>query len=66
MEKDTIRLECIKLAVGKTTNHQEALTRAEDYVNFVIDPKDVVKSRAEFVAGQTEKFAPKINGNTKP
>ena len=66
MERDTIRLECIKLAVGRTTDHQEALKRATGYFEFVIDPGEVVKTREEFVKGKTEKFIPKTIDNGKP
>ncbi len=35
MERDLIRLECIKLAVSATRNHDDSLARAKEYFDFV-------------------------------
>lgn len=37
MNKDVIRLECLKLALSKGVNHVETMARAEEYVKFVND-----------------------------
>lgn len=36
LPRDEIRLEVLKLAVTKTSDHQEALLRAERYYDFVV------------------------------
>ncbi len=39
MERDELRLECIKLAASKSPDHSEALARAEQYFEFVKRPE---------------------------
>jgi hypothetical protein len=38
MERDEIRLECLRLAVSKTPDHQEGLLRAEAFFDFIVKP----------------------------
>lgn len=40
MERDELRLECIKLAATRTTDQKDALARAEEYFWFVMRPPD--------------------------
>lgn len=54
MERDALRLECLKLAVGKTTDHQEALIRAEEFFAFVKN------------SGSKQPDAQKHSDNVKP
>lgn len=35
MERDELRLECLKLAAVRMPDHNEVLLRAEDYFRFV-------------------------------
>lgn len=53
MEKDQIRLECLKLACTKSASQQEILAKAADYEKFV-------------VSGAETKKEPILNGNSKP
>jgi hypothetical protein len=61
MERDAIRLECLKLAIGKTADHTEALKRARDYVNFVTE--DNAQSQAQRTGGLAPQ-ASKQTGNS--
>lgn len=38
MERDELRLECMKIAASRTTDHGEALSRAESIYEFVTKP----------------------------
>lgn len=49
LERDEIRLECIKLAASRSPDHQEALKRAESYYEFVMEPEEP-KPQAKFVS----------------
>lgn len=40
MNREEIRLECIKLAVMRTQNHADGVARAEDYFGFVMKSED--------------------------
>lgn len=40
MEREEIRLECLKLAVQGSTNLQEILGRAEQFQEFVVDSQE--------------------------
>jgi hypothetical protein len=45
MEREQLRLECLKLAVSRTTDLQESVARAEIFYGFVIaQPKPVEMS----------------------
>ncbi len=37
MERDQIRLECIKLAAQRTGDHKDSLKRAAEYFDFVME-----------------------------
>lgn len=37
MERAEIRLKCLELAVGRTTNHQEAMARFKEYFDLVTE-----------------------------
>lgn len=39
MNRDEIRLECIRLAVSRTS-HEDAIARAEEYFRFVTKPEE--------------------------
>jgi len=39
MERDELRLECLKLAAVRMPDHNEVLLRAEDYFRFVKKPE---------------------------
>lgn len=62
MERDAVRLECLKLAVTRTTDQTEILARAEEYYGFVNKPEE---QKAERVGGNNSKGSPKHVGNTK-
>lgn len=59
MERDALRLECLKLAVSKNHNLQETLAQAKEFVEFVTNE---TKPQPQNVA---MKIAPHI-GNAKP
>lgn len=40
MDKETIRLECLKLATDRCCEHTEAMSRAKEYEKFVVEPKE--------------------------
>lgn len=42
MEKDVVRLESLKLAVSRTTDHSEALARAKEYEDFINNGAKIV------------------------
>lgn len=48
LSRDEIRLECLRLAVTRSPDHNEALLRAERYFEFVIKPEDP-QSKPEIV-----------------
>lgn len=60
MDRDQMRLECLKLAVTKSPSQQEILAKAEEFVKFVYD--DGTKPQAQTMAS---KPAPNV-GNAKP
>ncbi len=66
MERDTIRLECLKLAVTKTSDQKEIIVRAEQFVEFVgntIPGADVTVGKDDSLPGQTGmKMAPPNGG----
>lgn len=55
MQRDEVRLECLKLAVLKTVDHKDALLRAEDYFEFVMAPEPVGGGKPLKHAGNTSK-----------
>ena len=52
MERDVLRLECLKLATQRTPDHTEGLLRAEEYFKFVTK------------SDETEKLAVKVEEQT--
>lgn len=36
MDRDVIRLECLKLAANRIPDHQECMLRAKSYEDFVV------------------------------
>lgn len=61
MERDEIRLECIKLAVARTNDHTDCVKRAETYFEFIKKPEEVTEK--EFVA---DKKSAKSSGTLRP
>ncbi len=57
MERDVLRLECLKLAVGKTPNHADAIKRAEEFYAFV---------KAQDFSSKPEVKTEKLAANVKP
>lgn len=53
-----LRLECLKLAVGKSANQQEILAKAQEYVDFVTEEQQAKSLAAQKVAHHA--------GNAKP
>lgn len=43
MERDEIRLECLKLAASRIPDHQECMARVRDYENYVVGQDIVTK-----------------------
>lgn len=58
MERDELRLECLKLAAVRMPNHNEVMARAQEYFEFVKTPDQVGKDSitppkgAELTAGK--------------
>lgn len=62
MDRDEIRLECIKLSASKTSNHQETMVRAEEYFGFVMTPE--IKAPEKKIVEDHKKSSKQV-GNTK-
>lgn len=51
MERDEIRLECLKVASTKTSDHQVVLATAKDYVDFVMEKEASKAQESKGVVG---------------
>lgn len=47
MERDEIRLACLRLAVERTVGHQEQIARAEDFFDFVVKKSESVPNQSK-------------------
>ncbi len=70
MERDTIRLECLKLAVSRSVDLQETTARAEEFFKFVTESgkssdnasppsAGMTAGKGQRPAGQTAEVGPK-------
>lgn len=55
MDKEVVRLECLKLASVNCRDHAEAMNRAKEYVEFVLEQKPSTDSPKENQKGRKSK-----------
>ncbi len=65
MDRDMMRLECLKMAVSKTTDHKDSLLRAEEYFSFVTDEKDKNQTQVSHGVAVEKRATPKKSDNAK-
>lgn len=56
MEREEIRLECLRVAAIKTADHQVVLATAKDYFDFVTEPDPEKKAETKNFMGIKKPF----------
>lgn len=45
MDRDVVRLECLKLATAKIPDRQEIMAAAREYETYIVGEEEVVKTK---------------------